>query len=74
MRDRPNDQHRQLAEARLGRKLNQDEIVHHRNENKNDNSKANQEITSRSQHTTNHNKARNLSRLRRILRDKPKLY
>ena len=68
MRDRPTDKHRRLAEQRLGRKLHRDEIVHHKNEDKTDNSPGNHEIVPRGKHTSDHNKARGLSKLRAALR------
>jgi hypothetical protein len=62
MRDRPSDQHRVVAQARPG------EIVHHRDENKANNSPANLEKTTRGAHTAAHNKTRNISGLRKSLR------
>lgn len=77
MRDRPSDEHRRRTERELGRKLGRNEIVHHKNELKDDNTPQNREIISRSAHTVLHNKARALSRLRKTLamgRHKEKLY
>lgn len=68
MRDRPNDAHRTITESRLGRKLGPDEIVEHRNEDKTDQSKENLTVMDRAAHTTQHNRARGLSKLRAALR------
>lgn len=68
MRDRTSDAHRKAAALHLGRPLKKGELVHHRNEDKSDNSKANLEVTGRSRHTTDHNKARPVSKLRASLR------
>lgn len=67
MRDRPSDRHRTLTEREAGRPLGPDEVVHHKNENKEDNSTENRELVPRGLHTTQHNKARGLSRLRKAL-------
>ena len=67
MRDRPSDRHRTLTEREAGRPLGPDEVVHHKNEDKDDNSPENREVVPRGQHTAQHNKARGLSRLRRAL-------
>lgn len=67
MRDRKSDQHRTATARRLGRALNPDEVVHHANENKADNSPANLSVEGRSAHTAKHNRARGVSRLRRAL-------
>lgn len=68
MRDRPNDQHRTRVEQKLGRSLGPDEIVHHANEDKQDNSDANLNVQGRGPHTAQHNRQRGLSRLRTSLR------
>lgn len=67
MRDRPNDRHRTQTERELGRRLGPDEVVHHKNENKADNTPANREVVPRADHTATHNRARGLSRLRKAL-------
>jgi hypothetical protein len=67
MRDRPSDTHRTLTEARLKRKLGPDEIVHHENEAKDDNSAANLTVVPRGAHTASHNRTRGLSKLRASL-------
>ena len=77
MRDRKSDQHRTLGARKAGRALNPTEVVHHANEDKNDNSSDNLEVTSRSGHTAAHNRSRGLSKLRaalRATRDGTKLY
>ena len=69
MRDRKSDTaHRRAAERKLGRPLQLGELVHHVNESKDDQSHANLDVTSRSIHTTLHNRTRPLSRLRAALR------
>lgn len=68
MRDRKTDQHRRLTEAELGRKLGPDEVVHHRNEDKDDNSKTNREVQTRAVHSRDHAQNRSLSKLRQALR------
>lgn len=71
-RDRQNDQHRVVAQARPG------EVIHHVSEDKADNSPANLQPMSRADHTSLHNKTRRLSGLRKSLRhvrgDGTKLY
>ena len=78
MRDRSSDTaHRRAAEAKLGRRLQPDEVVDHLNEDKADNSPSNLVTKSRSVHTTEHNRTRGLSKLRaslRMVREKKKLY
>jgi hypothetical protein len=77
MRDRPNDQHRAVAEAKVGRKLTINEIVHHADEDKANNAPANLDVKERGPHTSDHNKNRGLSRLRsalRMVREGKKLY
>ena len=48
------DYHRWLMEQELGRKLDRNEIVHHKNENKLDNDINNLEVLSRSEHAKLH--------------------
>ena len=78
MRDRPSDTtHRRAVEHKLGRALLPTEIVHHENEAKADNSPINLTVKSRSVHTTEHNRARGLSKLRaslRMERERKRLY
>ena len=78
MRDRPSDTaHRRVVERSLGRPLTPNEIVHHANEDKADNTPTNLVVTPRSAHSTEHNKTRGLSKLRaslRMIREKRKLY
>jgi hypothetical protein len=68
MRDRPNDKHRQVAEAKLGRKLLPTEVVDHVDEDKANNAPANLSPEDRGAHTAKHNKNRGLSKLRSALR------
>ncbi len=66
-RDRKSDAHRRLTEQELGRKLGPNEIVHHIDEDKTNNSKQNRMVESRGVHTTRHNKTRGLGKLRKAL-------
>lgn len=69
MRDRKNDSvHRRVAEAKIGRKLKPNEVAHHANEDKTDNSPANVDAQDRGKHTAAHNAGRSLSKLRSALR------
>lgn len=54
-------QHRIIAEWSLGRYLNEDEIVHHRNGNKLDNRPENLEVMLKGEHSTMHNTGRSYS-------------
>ncbi len=78
MRDRKSDTaHRKVLEAKLGRKLLPTEVADHLNEDKADNTPANLAAKGRGAHTTQHNKGRGLSKLRRALtayRDGKKVY
>ena len=78
MRDRPNDHtHRRAVEHKLGRALLPNEIVHHENEDKADNSPINLAVKSRSVHSAGHNRTRGLSKLRaslRMMQEKKRLY
>lgn len=67
MRDRPNDNHRRLTEAELGRKLGPNELVDHVNEDKDDNSKANRRVMARGEHTAHHNRRRTTGQLVKAL-------
>lgn len=70
MRDRPSDTaHRRAAETALRRKLKPGEVVHHRDEDKANNTPTNLEVQSRGAHTRAHNQSRPLSKLRRALGD-----
>jgi hypothetical protein len=51
-------QHREVMEQVLGRKLKPQELVHHKNSNKRDNSPTNLKITSRPAHAAEHAKTR----------------
>ena len=69
MRDRKSDTaHRRALELKLGRALTPAEVAHHANEDKGDNSLSNLVAKPRNVHTSEHNKARTLSKLRASLR------
>lgn len=73
MRDRPNDNHRAISQPAPG------EVVHHKDEDKSNNSKANLENMSVSKHNSITAKSRGskLSRLRtslRMVNERKKLY
>lgn len=51
-------QHRYVMEAKLGRKLSANEVVHHKNGNKTDNRPENLELMKFGEHSTHHNRAR----------------
>jgi hypothetical protein len=77
MRDRKSDTHRKVAEKVAGRKLGPNEIVHHKDEDKANNSDANLAVEPRGTHTAAHNRSRGLSKLRaslRMHRDGKKIY
>jgi HNH endonuclease len=61
MRDRPNDQHTKNLP------VGPDEIRHHANEDKTDNSPTNLQVMKRADHTALHNRTRVLGRLRKAL-------
>lgn len=67
-RDRKTDLHRRVAETALGRPLTPADIVHHKDENKANNTPANLEVQTRGAHTILHNKTRKLGRFRAVLR------
>lgn len=69
------DEHRWMMEQHLGRKLNRDEVVHHKNENKRDNFIENFEVQSLSEHTSNFmKKYMNSPKGRQMARDNGKKY
>lgn len=78
MRDRKDDHtHRRVAEIKIGRKLKSNEIVHHRDESKDNNAAENLEVVLRGTHTASHNRTRGTSKLRKALRmpkERRKLY
>lgn len=67
MRDRKSDAHRNVAAKKIGRKLAPNEVVDHKDEDKENNAPNNLAIKSRSEHTVEHNKTRHVSRLRKAL-------
>ena len=76
-RDRKSDADRTLTERRLGRKLGPNEIVHHGDEDKSNNTPGNLSVEGRAAHTRRHNKTRTLGKLRKALtmaNRKEKLY
>jgi len=68
MRDRKSDAHRKVAEQKVGRKLGPNEIVHHADEDKDNNANDNLTVEERGRHTSSHNRNRHVSRLRESLR------
>lgn len=77
MRDRKSDAHRAIAEKKVGRKLGPNEVVDHADEDKTNNAETNLAVKPRSKHTSEHNRARPLSRLRaslRMVNESRKLY
>lgn len=67
MRDRPNDTHRRVLEAKLGRPLKGNEIADHANEDKADNSPANLRPMDRGQHAAHHNRRRTTGKIVKAL-------
>lgn len=53
-RDRKSDQHRRLTQAELGRKLGPNEVVDHVDGDKENNTKMNRRVMSRSEHSRMH--------------------
>ncbi len=68
MRDRKDDTtHRTVAAAKLGRPLKPNEVAHHVDEQKDNNSPANVEVQTRSAHTSQHNRSKRVSAVRKSL-------
>lgn len=65
IRGRHIDEHRYVIEKSLGRPLRSDEIVHHKDGNKRNNSLENLEILSISEHTSLHMRGRQVSTVTR---------
>lgn len=61
MRDRKSDAHMKVIPAGPG------QVRHHKDENKDNNAASNLEAVPRGEHTTEHNKGRGLSKLRKVL-------
>lgn len=61
MRDRKNDNHMKVVPAGPGK------VRHHKDENKENNAPENLQVEDRGKHTSDHNKNRGLSRLRKSL-------
>lgn len=74
MRDRKSDVHRKIGAAKVGRALKPNEVVHHADENKMNNSSHNLDVETRSTHTTHHNRTRPAARLKKMLQGKVKAY
>lgn len=70
MRDRRDDTtHRRVLEAKLGRKLLQNELPHHLDEDKTNNTPSNLVAKDRSEHSRDHGKEQHgLRKLRKALR------
>lgn len=66
------DEHRYLIEQQLGRKLDFNEIVHHKDEDKLNNDLSNLELVSRSEHSRNHRKGKKASESTKVALSKAK--
>lgn len=54
-------EHRERMEMKLGRKLDSDEVVHHKDHDRKNNRLSNLEVISRSEHASHHNKQKGVS-------------
>lgn len=67
MRDRPNDQHRKVAERALGRPLQKGEDVSHNDDNKANNDPSNLTVMPHGAHSSHTGRTGSLRKLRKAL-------
>lgn len=67
MRDRPNDQHRKVAERKLGRPLQKGEDVSHTDDNKANNDPMNLTVMTHGEHSHHTGRTGSLRKLRKAL-------